>query len=430
MIGLQQNIKEQGQIIVIVAFLLVAMIAMLGLAIDVGGLFFLQRDTQNALDHAVIAATYARCSADVSTPTGQAQVINAAKMAAADHGFEDGVDGVTVTVTIGPSVSPINGNDEYVEVIISAPKESYFIQIVNVNNLAVSSRGVGHCNPDVVTQHIKAMTGLGQCGFTVSTAGGSAQMNIWGGGIFSNDAINTNSNVHLDPSPHTVYGSPLPTHGAHTPSADVTYDNWSSSMQFGGSPPPTTDLSDPVDFPLLYDIADYQPGGDIAVAAGSDYHSFIGNVNIPADIALDGLIYATGTITVSVKDLPAQPVFTVTLVTLNGMIDFKQSGGAGVTVVTTSYTETLGINDYLLAFTMAGSSSPACSTQGISFSGDDWISRGVMYAPYQNIFWSMSNSYFEGAIIGYSIDIRGAQHDIHFMPDMIPPLPPTIEISE
>ena len=71
--NLQHHKAEAGQIIIIIAFLMVAMIAMLGLAIDGGGLLFLQRDVQNAGDAAIVAATYAQCSGGNAT-----QITNAA----------------------------------------------------------------------------------------------------------------------------------------------------------------------------------------------------------------------------------------------------------------------------------------------------------------------------------------------------------------
>lgn len=420
---------EAGQIIVVMAFLLIAMIAMLGLAIDGGGLMLLSRDTQNALDHSIVAATYARCSVDSTN----AQIVSAGRDAAAQHGFEHGVDGVTVEVNTPPTSGTGAGDDEYVEVIITAPKDTYFIQIVYNDPLSVTTRGVGKCNPDVVTTHIKALSGLGECGFTVSTAGGAGGMNIYGGGIFSNDMINTNSHVYINPSPHTDASPELPAHTAET-GGDITYVNSSASTQFGNPQPVVNPpLGTAVEFPLLYDIADYQPGGDIAVAAGANYHPFNeSSITIsgkPGDEPLSGLIYNTGDITVSLKDLP-NGTYTATLVSLNGDITFKQGGGAGKRYVLTSFTETLGVGDYLLVFTMAGQNSPNCNADGVKFAGDDWISRGVVYIPYKALAWSMSNSYFEGALIAYALDIRGSQHDIHFQEEMIPPIPPDIQFSE
>ncbi|MBK8028375.1 MAG: hypothetical protein IPK17_02470 [Chloroflexi bacterium] len=48
------------------------LIGALGLAVDGGGLFFLQRDAQNAADAAAIAGAYARCtSINSGNPSSQ-----------------------------------------------------------------------------------------------------------------------------------------------------------------------------------------------------------------------------------------------------------------------------------------------------------------------------------------------------------------------
>jgi len=69
---------ESGQAIVLMALVMVALLGMLGLAIDGGGLYFLWRDAQNATDAAVLAASYARCT--------NGDIIKAGLAAAAKNG--------------------------------------------------------------------------------------------------------------------------------------------------------------------------------------------------------------------------------------------------------------------------------------------------------------------------------------------------------
>ncbi len=135
--------REAGQIIIIIAFLMIAMIAMLGLAIDAGSLMFLQRDVQNATDAAVISATYARCAGGTDL-----QVIGAARNAAKRQGFEHGVDGVTVLVD--PNHSGSTSTIKYIWISITSPKQTFFIQIVYPDPLAVSSESVGKCTPQQI----------------------------------------------------------------------------------------------------------------------------------------------------------------------------------------------------------------------------------------------------------------------------------------
>src|SRR6187549_1108355 len=81
---------ESGQAIVIIALVMVVLLGMLGLAIDGGGLFFLQRDAQNATDAAVLSASYAICT------KGDPKAAAFATMS--QNGFNN--NGITNTVTV------------------------------------------------------------------------------------------------------------------------------------------------------------------------------------------------------------------------------------------------------------------------------------------------------------------------------------------
>src|SRR5688500_4854153 len=81
MIGTQ---AEDGQAIVLIALFMVVMLAMVGVAIDGGGLFLLWRDAQNAADTAALQAAYDRCTTD-SEDTWQGVGYRAADV----NGFDD-----------------------------------------------------------------------------------------------------------------------------------------------------------------------------------------------------------------------------------------------------------------------------------------------------------------------------------------------------
>src|SRR3990172_5514969 len=62
--------RQSGQTIVMMAFLIIGLVAALGLAIDGGRLFLARRDTQNAVDAAILAATHALCTGRDPIPAG------------------------------------------------------------------------------------------------------------------------------------------------------------------------------------------------------------------------------------------------------------------------------------------------------------------------------------------------------------------------
>jgi len=85
---------ERGQVLVVFALALVAIVAMTGLVLDGGSTFVQRRDQQNVADAAVMAAAYAFA---MTGDTGDAST--AAQYAASQNGYTDGTGGVSVTVT-------------------------------------------------------------------------------------------------------------------------------------------------------------------------------------------------------------------------------------------------------------------------------------------------------------------------------------------
>lgn len=83
--------RERGQLLVIFALALVAIIGVVGLVIDGGSAFVQRRQQQNVADLAAMAAGYADLAGEDAT---------AAALAVTDaNGYTDGLDGVEVTVT-------------------------------------------------------------------------------------------------------------------------------------------------------------------------------------------------------------------------------------------------------------------------------------------------------------------------------------------
>src|SRR5579864_4379481 len=83
--------SQRGQTLILVAMLLVVLTGMTGLAVDVGFYRYQQRLQQSAADSAALAG-----AAELATSSASATA--AAKADAATNGFQDGSNGVTVTV--------------------------------------------------------------------------------------------------------------------------------------------------------------------------------------------------------------------------------------------------------------------------------------------------------------------------------------------
>jgi Flp pilus assembly protein TadG len=157
---------QRGQIIVIFALGLVAIVAMVGLVLDGGSAFAQRRAEQNAADLAALAG------ANNYLLTGDQTLSTAAARAnAATNGFTHGANGTTVAVSYDFS------NGAAVRVSITAPHRNNFASVVGMPTWDVSTTA-------------QALTGI------PDTATGAGPM------IFSIDAFDSNG------TPHPQYANP------------------------------------------------------------------------------------------------------------------------------------------------------------------------------------------------------------------------------
>ena len=388
----QQNRLESGQSIVLIAFLMIGLIAIMGLSIDGGGLLLLRRDTQNAVDAAIVAAAYARCT--------DGDVIHAATEAAARNGYVDGVDGDTVAVNSPPLSGAKAGDSDYVEVIITAEKEKYFIQIVYEGPLEVTTRAVGYCyDPWSIFREKAIFAGSDECGFSVNNSGSGITIT---GGIHSND------DIALTGSDINVKGEVTAAGGINASGSKTTFDPSANN--------PTSGVDPITDIPLIFDISDFAPGGSIASSIpAADYHTFSGNTTFK-DEELEGLYYVTGDVKLN-----------QTTVGLNG-----------VTIVATGDIELVNnvkeqdfisyLSNHLLFFTTATATNCGSST-GIKVSGTENVFDGLIYAPFADITLSGSSHTICGALIANTVSTSASDTVINFC-DYLPPDPPVIVMAE
>jgi len=191
---------QSGQAIVLLAFLMIGLIGMLGMAIDGGGLFFLHRDTQNAVDAALVASLYAKCTAARSDPNPEARIRFAALEAARANGFTDVSEGGNSQITVDTHYQPAGtSGEQYIRVNIVATKTAYFIQLVYQQPLTVTTSGVGYCEPSRLgllpeDSAIIGFRNTSSCnmgnGEAVANTGNS-YMHVHNSGVFSNSNNST-----------------------------------------------------------------------------------------------------------------------------------------------------------------------------------------------------------------------------------------------
>jgi Flp pilus assembly protein TadG len=141
---------QRGQIIVVFALALVAIVAMVGLILDGGSAYAQRRSEQNAVDLAALAAAN-----DLIVNQGSADWVGTARTVAKQNGYEHGVNGVTVDVTC--ENCPGQGLDQGAEGVqvtvgITAPHQNAFAGVVGMPTWAVSTTATSKTGwPDTAT---------------------------------------------------------------------------------------------------------------------------------------------------------------------------------------------------------------------------------------------------------------------------------------
>ena len=126
---------RRGQVIVIFALALVAIIGMVGLVIDGGGAFAQRRIEQSAADISAVAGANAYMNAGVgaSAATRSTAAIAAARAAATRNGYTHGTGGAAVVVTV-----ELLSSGGKVRVVLTAPHENSFARVMGMNSWNVT----------------------------------------------------------------------------------------------------------------------------------------------------------------------------------------------------------------------------------------------------------------------------------------------------
>jgi Flp pilus assembly protein TadG len=126
--------RDGGQIIVIFALALVAIIGMVGLVLDGGGAFAQRREEQKVADIAAVAGANAYMNATTNTFAARsAAAVTGARAAATRNGYTHGTNSVVVTVTVDPLSS--GGR---VRVNMTAPHSNNFARVMGMASWDVS----------------------------------------------------------------------------------------------------------------------------------------------------------------------------------------------------------------------------------------------------------------------------------------------------
>ncbi len=373
--------REDGATIVILAGAFVVLLLFAGLAIDVPIAMAERRDAQNAVDNAALAAAYASC-----TGSDQASSIAAGEASATGNGYTDGGN-ISVAVTAG------SGSNEFTATIGSV-SDAFFARVIGIDDYDISVTATAECSSGGGNAY--AMFAIGDdCPYGPS----KDQILFSGSNNTINGATHSNGNLYTGGSDNDF--------GTSNPGIDeVTYrvirdkddEKWPNQYWDPGQPDQVAALRDD---PLMYDIADYRPGGRFS--SDANYRSFTRSI-WPADITGPGIYYTTRDIT-----LDDEVDETVTLIA-EGEISFSGSDQ-----------DLSAYSEGLLSFSNKRYSDPVdrCSkfVTKMEGSNNDW--NGVIYSPRGMIEMAgSSNSAVQGSLISWSIEISGSDVSITMDDDL------------
>ena len=387
--------NESGQILVVTSLSMLGLLAIMGMALDAGLLFRAKRTVQIAADAAAVAgALDFRYNADMNS------AVVAGRSAAAQNGFTDGTDGVSVSINTPPKYGETAGLDGYIEAIVQYPSPTYFMKILGFNSVTIASRAVAGTGSTYA-----CIWALDRSGNAVSINGSAAlytpgcsiyddsaatnALTLTGGGAITAKSIgivgsySVSSNGTLTPAPKTGLApaaDPLAGLAAPTAStATCSGSNCNISVS-GGS----VTLQ-----PGTYSSVSNSGGGTITFAPG-DY-TITGNVTSSSN---GGIVFGPGNYTIGGKlsDTGSSSMsFGSGLYIVGGNLTLTGSGrisGSGVTFYTKGSSSVAGGSNLTLTAPTSGSYSGVLIFQARNdvnsltvAGGSGTIVQGILYAP-------------------------------------------------
>lgn len=135
---MKNNPREQdnGFVVVTVVLSIFFLMGFAALAVDMGFLRFMKRNMQNAADAGAVGAAMAMAHGESGAAPG--------RFDAAKNGFTHGTDSTNVAVNSPPSKGAFSGNNGFVEVIVTQPQPTFFMNAFSMASVDISARAVAY----------------------------------------------------------------------------------------------------------------------------------------------------------------------------------------------------------------------------------------------------------------------------------------------
>jgi len=371
---------ETGQVLIIVALALVALVTMLALVVDGGNLYLQRRHMQNAADAAALAAAY-RLGDGWSDDTIQSTVIEYA----ITRNDADAAQAVYLSSkqTVGGGYVPAESTG--VRVHATRSVSSFFAGIIGMQKMTVAANAAAQfeernngCGGYVVWGHGT------DCKVTMDWSGSGGQLT---GNVHSNGSVKVSGSAHI------IDG----------------ICEYVTTVQDNGSGITFVQVDAADDYPIWWDVEDYRPGGRAADEAVEDGKYFVHDcatwhIASSEHTIAEGLHYCHGDVKIS-----GSSQYGHITVVAEGRIDVSNSDG--------NYEYYC---DGLLFFSNEHPSTALqCGTNVVSVQGSGGSFTGFTFAPYGAIKYSgSSNHTVNGGLIGYTVDVSGTDFEVAYDDDI------------
>jgi hypothetical protein len=211
---------ENGQVLVLAALAMTALMGFMALATDVGILFRAKRNLQIAADAAAVAGAL-----DYLYNGTSSSATAAGKAASSANGVIDGTGGAVVTISVPPADGPNSGRASFVEATVMKSKQTFFMGMFGIKSVNVGARAVaGTPTIGQACIWLTANSGMAldlqgsfsivakSCGLYVNSPSSNA-LNVTGNGGTINAAFldvvgNSPPSHQTSPTPATINAAP------------------------------------------------------------------------------------------------------------------------------------------------------------------------------------------------------------------------------
>jgi Flp pilus assembly protein TadG len=407
--------SEKGQALVLIVFAIVGMLALVGLAMDGGQSFSDRRKAQNAADSAALAAAlkYQR-----NTGHSLTDVENNAKSAATVNGYEDGVNGTTVTYNEDDDDTCPGGDGKLFTVTINSTVSTWFAPVVGVKEVKNTVTATTRACPAVWAPPFNgaAVVGLDPNGTSVTSGtSGAVKWKLKGGGIFANNDAFTKTGTSITFTP-----------------AGTCVEAVGTASNFGCTPVLQNQTAKKYNYPT--DIIEMLP--PIPTCTGTAYTGADGKVHVDSDAAKA----ATGSVVNDIDhdfapglycvDIPSgmntysgctQGVGVTLYIRSDGPFTVKYKAATGCVAIQAPTTGAYAGIAIFSHITPSSYNTPPTCTQNFEFRGQGAMNnKGTIFLPSACIDWrgTSSGDNMKSQLIGFQVSSNGdADVAINYDPD-------------